>query len=315
MPADMDWRDYFGIDKVGAVHVDVSPRFEEAVIEETDEYTISTTDYGATLKKFKIGDGTPEFLDFKMKTYEGWLEGKARMVPCDDRIDWADFKLHYNNRLKRGEWIQSYWWFGFDVIHSWAVGTETFLIAMAENEAWAKDMIGHYLHMNMELYTRIWDAGYRFDCISWPDDMGYKGTQFFSLDMYRNIIKPYHKAACDWAHNRGIYAHLHSCGNIMSFVPDLIEIGVDALNPLEVKAGMDSFELKRLYGDRLVLHGGINAVLWDRPGEIIPEMEKVIPVLKQNGGYIFSSDHSVPHSVSLDSFRTIINKAKELGKY
>jgi uroporphyrinogen decarboxylase len=73
--------------------------------------------------------------------------------------------------------------------------------------------------------------------------------------------------------------------------------------------------LKRQYGDKLVLHGGINAVLWDDVEAISAEMRHVVPVLKENGGYIFSSDHSVPSSVSLENFRRIVNLAKELGSY
>jgi uroporphyrinogen decarboxylase len=99
------------------------------------------------------------------------------------------------------------------------------------------------------------------------------------------------------------------------FVPDLVEIGIDALNPLEVKAGMDPVQLKRDYGRDLVLHGGINAVLWDDMDKIRAEMERVLPVLKENGGYIFSSDHSVPSSVSLESFRETVELARRLGSY
>jgi len=101
----------------------------------------------------------------------------------------------------------------------------------------------------------------------------------------------------------------------MPFVPELVEIGLDALNPLEVKAGMDSKALKQQYSGKLVLHGGINAVLWDDFDAIADEMRRIIPVLKENGGYIFSSDHSVPSSVSLENFRRIVELAKELGKY
>ncbi len=56
-------------------------------------------------------------------------------------------------------------------------------------------------------------------------------------------------------------------------------------------------------------------MLWDQPEAIIAEMEKVVPVMKQDGGYIFSSDHSVPDTVSLESFRQIIAAAKRLGTY
>jgi uroporphyrinogen decarboxylase len=110
-------------------------------------------------------------------------------------------------------------------------------------------------------------------------------------------------------------AHLHSCGDVMTLVPDLMDIGIDGLNPLEVKAGMDSIDLKRRYGDRLTLHGGINAQIWDQTDVIMAEIDRLLPVLKENGGYIFSSDHSVPNSVSLDNFRRIVERAKRTGAY
>ena len=133
--------------------------------------------------------------------------------------------------------------------------------------------------------------------------------------MYRALVKPFHKRAIEWAHAKGITASLHSCGDVNPFVPELLEIGLDALNPIEVKAGMDPVQLKRTYGDRLVLHGGINAVLWDRPEAVKAEIERLVPIMKTGGGYIFSSDHSVPSSVSLEDFRQIIALAKSVGSY
>jgi len=78
---------------------------------------------------------------------------------------------------------------------------------------------------------------------------------------------------------------------------------------------MDPIALKKKFGDKLLLHGGINAVLWDKPDQIEAEMRRTVPVLKRNGGYIFSSDHSVPSSVSLEDFRRITDLAKRLGAY
>jgi uroporphyrinogen decarboxylase len=82
-----------------------------------------------------------------------------------------------------------------------------------------------------------------------------------------------------------------------------------------VKAGMDPVHLKKTYGDKLVFHGGINAVLWDKPDKIIAEIERVVPVMKENGGYIFSSDHSIPENVSLSDFKGIIAEVKRVGTY
>jgi uroporphyrinogen decarboxylase len=101
----------------------------------------------------------------------------------------------------------------------------------------------------------------------------------------------------------------------MSFVDDLVKIGVDALNPLEIKAGMDPILLKKKYGNKLVLHGGLNAVLWDKIDEVTQAILHNVPILKENGGYIFSSDHSIPNSVSLENFKTIVETVKQAGRY
>jgi uroporphyrinogen decarboxylase len=87
------------------------------------------------------------------------------------------------------------------------------------------------------------------------------------------------------------------------------------LNPLEVKAGMDPFRLKTQYGDKLAFHGGINAQPWDRPEVVLAEMECIIPAMKEGGGYVFASDHSIPNSVSFDTMKQIAEAAKRLGKY
>ena len=315
MPAEADWREYLDIDKFEGFHMDVSPRYTKEILEDTPEYTIEKTSFGVTLKQLKKEDATPEFLDFHVNDPARWAEAKARMIPSPDRIDFAKWENNYAKWRKADSWIQGNFWFGFDATHSWMTGTETLLIAMMEDPEWVDDMFEHMLKMNMALYSMLWDRGMKFDSVFWCDDMGYKGTQFFSLNKYREISKKYHKIAIDWAHERGIYAHLHSCGMVEPFIPDLIEIGLDGLNPLEVKAGMNPRGLKAKYGDKLLLHGGVNAVLWDKEEEIEEELRRVVPVLKENGGYIFASDHSIPSSVSLDSMKRIVWLVKELGKY
>ena len=315
LPTDVDWADYFGIDKTAGIGVDITPRYESKIIEETPTYKIYTTGWGVTQKEFKESDSTPEFLDFKITTPEAWAEAKKLMTIDEDRIPWKHLKENYDKWIAEGRWISANFWFGFDVTHSWTVGTETLLIAMYEEPEWCRDMFETYLDSCIGLFQKVWDAGYRFDCITWPDDMGYKNTTFFSNAMYRELLKPVHKRAVDWAHEKGIYAHLHSCGDIMTRIDDLIDIGIDALNPLEVKAGMDPLKLKREHGHELVLHGGINAVLWDDRDAIIAEIDRMVPALKENGGYIFSSDHSIPNSVSLENFKAIVSEIKRVGKY
>lgn len=285
------------------------------MLEETDDYRIVTSEWGVTMKQFKEQDSTPEFLDFTVTTPEAWEKAKARMTVSKDRVDWKRLEQDYAKWQQEGHWIEGMFWFGFDVTHSWTVGTETMLIAMIEEPEWVEDMFDTYLDRSIQHFNMIWDAGYRFDSIFWYDDMGYKNTPFFSNEMYRSLLQKYHKKAVAWAHDHGIYARLHSCGDIMPLLPDIMDTGIDALNPIEIKAGMDVFKIKQDYGDRLVLHGGINAVLWDDKEAIVEAIRQAVPVLKENGGYIFASDHSIPNSVSLENMRSIINTVKEAGKY
>lgn len=316
MPNDADWRDFFGIDKVARIDIDISPQYEKKILSEDENSYVETSEWGVTMRHFKEEDSTPEFLDYTVSTPEAWEKCKARMLEDNDaRINWDYLKANYPKWVSEGQWICADFWFGFDVAHSWMMGTENHLIAMYEEPDMVVDMYNTYLDCCIKQFEKIWDAGYKFDQIWWWDDMGYKGSTFFSNDLYRELLKPVHKRAIDWAHNRGVYAQLHSCGDIMTRIDDLADINLDALNPLEIKAGMKPLELKEKYGDKLTLHGGINAVLWNDREAVLEEIRRLIPKVKENGGYVFSSDHSIPNSVSLENFKAIIEEVKKLGSY
>ncbi len=310
-----DYIAHFDLDRTVYISTDNSPQLPERVVEETDEYVIKTTPWGVTRRNFKHKTTTPENLAYAIQSPESWAKAKERMLPTDDRIPWDWLKKNYKTWREEGYWITGGLWFGFDITHSHMVGTEETLMAMIEEPEWVMDMFETELDLSLTLLERVWDAGYTFDEVHWYDDMGYKNTQFFSLAMYRELLKPFHQRAIDWAHAHGCVARLHSCGDIMPLVPELVSMGLDALNPLEVKAGMRPEELKRQFGDKLVFHGGFNVIEWDKPEIILPEIERLVPILKENGGYIFASDHSIPPHVSLEDFTRIIETVKRVGSY
>jgi len=313
MPTDVNFVDYFDLDHIVGIGIDTSPRYPSRRVEETDEYVIDETAWGVTLKNLKR-TSVPQYLHFRIQDPDSWREAKARIIPTRDRVDWNRLQTHYRSWRECGWWIQGHPWFGFDATHSF-VDMELLLEAMIEKPEWVVEMYNHCLDISLVLLDMVWEEGYTFSSIFWCDDMGYRGTQFFSVNMYRDLLKPIQQRAIEWAHAKGIKAHLHSCGNINRFVPELVEIGLDGLNPLEVKAGMDPVGLKQQFGDSLLLHGGINAVLWDDVEAIEAEVQRVVPAVKESGGYIFSSDHSVPSSISLEQFRYITDLAKKLGRY
>jgi uroporphyrinogen decarboxylase len=315
LPRDVGFGTFFGFDHIAGIGGDNSPRYPSRVVEETEEYVISTTGWGATMKNWKHSASVPDFLDFRIKDWETWADAKERMKPTRDRINWKHLEENYHKWRERGMWITAGAWFGYDVFASWHVGTERMLMAMVIDPEWCMDMFNHSLSVNLELLEMAWDAGYTFDCLSYPDDLGYRNGIFFDLDTYRKVLKPAHKRSCDWAHERGAKVMLHSCGNVMELLPDLIDAGFDGLNPLETKAGMDLIEIKKKYGSKLVLEGGIDVRKMTESDQIEEEVRTKVTMAKAGGGYIYHSDHSVPDSVSFADYCRVIALVRYYGKY
>ena len=315
MPADIGYDEYFDVDSVGRIEVDNSPRFTERIVEETEKYITKYTKWGCTEVNFKDDDSTPHMTSFTITNEDEWLKAKKKMTPDTDRIPWDYLKENYNKWLKEGRWILADTCFSAQFFMSHVVGTELHLMAMLEDPDWCKDMIDYTLDLNLKLLDMTWDAGYKFDMLNIRDDLGYSHSLFFSVDTYREIVKPAHKRAIDWAHNKGAWVRLHTCGSVEPLLPEFAELGFDALHPMEIKAGMKPLEIKEKYGDKLVLHGGFDARLWKDINAIKAEMDRLLPVLKRNGGYIFAADHSIPNDVSFENIKEIIRYAKELGRY
>ena len=125
------------------------------------------------------------------------------------------------------------------------------------------------------------------------DDLGYRNTSLFSPKLYKELILEAHRLICDYFHNKDIKVFLHSCGCVKELIPYFIEAGIDCLQPLEVKAGMDIIELKKEYGEKLAFMGGIDVRLMsgDNPARIEEEIKTKFEIAKKGGGYIYHSDH------------------------
>jgi uroporphyrinogen decarboxylase len=134
--------------------------------------------------------------------------------------------------------------------------------------------------------------------------MGFKDKPFMSPDMYREIVEPGHKRLFDYSHSLGLKVIVHSCGFVEPLVPGLIRAGMDCLQAMEVKAGMDMPRLARQFGDRISFCGNIDIriVAGNDRHAIDEELNrKIVPVLKAGSGYILHSDHSIPPDVEHDT--------------
>src|SRR3989339_549584 len=105
---------------------------------------------------------TPEFIDFTIKDPESWFTAKARITANSERINWKNIESDFSRWEKEGAWIQALLWFGFDITHSWIVGTERVLMALVENPEWLQDMFDTQLTVQLKLLDQLWDKSYRF---------------------------------------------------------------------------------------------------------------------------------------------------------
>jgi len=147
-------------------------------------------------------------------------------------------------------------------------------------------------------------------------DVAYKKCTFMSPRYWREFFKPWVAQMAAAAHAAGLPVIYHGCGNVKAIFPDYIEMGIDAYNPLEVKAGMDVVELRRQYGHRIGFCGNSDIQVWET-GDREAIRREVLRKLNaaKGGGFIFQSDHSVSSSVSGHTYDYIVKLVREFGKY
>jgi uroporphyrinogen decarboxylase len=163
-------------------------------------------------------------------------------------------------------------------------------------------------------------AGKYLDIVRVGDDMGTQGQPFFSPALYREMIKPYQREFYSFIKERTDAALMfHSCGNVYPLIPDLIEVGVDILNPVQVSINdMDPARLKREFGDRLAFSGAIDTqrvLPYGTPEEVEEEVRRRVQELGPNGGYLIASVHNIQPDVPPENVVALFRAGKKYGRY
>jgi len=194
---------------------------------------------------------------------------------------------------------------------------EQLLMTMKEDPDWIKDMITTLTENMIVMSELMLNNGFRFDAAFIYNDMGYKNGLLFSPDSYQKTHYEADRLLYAYFHSKGLKTILHSCGNVTDLIPVFIDTGLDCLQPLKVKAGMDIIQLKKQYGDRLAFMGGIDTRIMaeEDPAKIEEEIKNKFGVIKKNGGYIYHSDHSIPKNVSFEQYCRVMELIKKYGVY
>ena len=180
----------------------------------------------------------------------------------------------------------------------------------------------------MERYADYWTCmteralemvGDQVDLTMFGDDLGTQQGPVMSPAIYRRLIKPTHARMVQAVKRFHKPVLLHSCGSVAAFIPDLIEIGFDALHPIQVSArDMDSARLKRDFGRDITFWGAIDThhvLPRGTVAEVREEVRRRIADLAPGGGYVLGAVHNIQAEVPVDNVLAMVEAAKEFGSY
>lgn len=307
----------FDIELCGGLNLMADLDFKPEIISETDETVTCLDGNGAVMRRFKDGHGTPEHVDFTVKEREQWETNiKPKLTVDRRRIDFDGYRSMREKAAREGRFFALCGLNVFECIHP-VCGHENMLAGMLLDPEWIKDMADTYAELIVSLQEMLFEQEGYPDGIWYFEDMGYKGSPFMSPKLYRELIQPAHKTTIRFAKERNMPVIMHSCGFVEPLLPDMIDAGIDCLQAMEVKAGMDLLRIQENFGKQIALIGGIDVrALYSNDKSVIDaELESKIPLVKQGFNYVLHSDHSIPPTVDYESYRYFIERGLQLGTF
>ena len=194
-------------------------------------------------------------------------------------------------------------------------GLENILIDLVTWPDLVQALIDRIMEFRVEHLKRILAvAKGRADILQIADDYGTQNGPIMSPATWRKFFAPHLKTMADMAHDAGLKVFLHCDGGIRPIIPDLIELGINILNPMQPGcAGMDPKELKRDFGDKLCFHGAVDTqttLPFGTREDVVAEVRERIEVLGKGGGYILAPVHTVEPDVPIENVLAVYEAAR-----
>jgi len=318
LPDDADPVSYFELDPVACINDLFEPSFglPQRTLEQTATHRVYVDGYGKTVREWFDRTTPNNVLEPGIRDAADWQRVKSLLTPGPEKFNNPAADEKYRAAQAAGHFTAitpaEPMWF---VIYN-TMGYEHGLRMLAKAPELAADMVATYTDYLLAMFDRTHARGYRFDAMWFWADLCYRQGLLFSPRTAQRIALPHWQRLGQYAHEHGMKLIFHCDGNVGPLIPLLLEAGLDAIHPLEARAGNDVREYKRQFGDRLCFIGNINAdvVATNDPVHIEAEVAAKVPVAAAGGGYIYNIDHSVPPTVSLDSYRFLLDCVRRYGR-
>ena len=194
-------------------------------------------------------------------------------------------------------------------------GMEETLLKLHSEPAVMEAAVAHVEHFILEFSRRLLDATRGLIDIYWiGDDFAAQQGLILSPAHWRRFLKPSYRRIFDLTKSYGVKVWFHSCGSFRPVLPDLIDLGMDVWETVQVHLpGNEPEALKRDFGDHLAFYGAINSqatLPFGSPEEVRAEVRERIAVLGRGGGYICGSDHTILPDVPRENVLAMLDEAK-----
>jgi uroporphyrinogen decarboxylase len=304
------------LDRAGLINWYADPVHGGVKLEENEDTVLILDGNGAKLRHHKHHASTPEHVDFLVKDRTSWDEHiKPQLLDVDRRrIPVEDFKSRINQAKVQQRHFSSDAFGPFELMQR-LCGHEILLLNMALDPDWVKDMVMIYSEFNIQHWEVLFNEAGLPQSTWIAEDLGFKHKPFMSPTMFSEILAPGYKRMFDYLHSKGLKVIMHSCGYIEPLLPELIELGLDCLEAMEYKAGMDMLSLYRKFGDSLVYFGNIDVRVLESNERTLIDQElekKILPVISNGGRYILHSDHSISPKIEYETYCYFIEKARRI---
>jgi uroporphyrinogen decarboxylase len=196
------------------------------------------------------------------------------------------------------------------------VGTEKFLMMMVEQPELAYYIMGRIVKFFNSCSVRQYEAAKgRLDIYFAGDDFGIQHGTTISRKLWKEMVMPHVKPSWDLAHKNGLLVELHSCGSIADFLPDMIEMGLNAIEPVQVRARDMEFEsLVRRFAGKVVLHGSIDTqqtLPFGTPDDVRREVKSRCDLFRARGGFVLGASQHLMPEIPLENIYAMYDAAKE----
>jgi len=197
-------------------------------------------------------------------------------------------------------------------------GMEQAMIDLAENPSIVEAALERICDHDAELIRRILDeADDLIDFVYVAEDLGTQNSLLMSLTTFRRFLKPRMRRIVDLVHSYGVKVFHHDDGAIRAVIPDLIDIGIDVLNPVQWRCrGMDRRGLARDFGRDLVFHGAIDnqqTMAFGTPEDVRREVKENIEIFRQATGYVVAPCHNLQPNTPTRNILALYEAVKEFG--